>query len=129
MPTQADDAVVPDTPTSSSSSSASDTHERKRKQLFDILTTAELGLKGTILEQSANEPPSVHRERPQRQQDDAMVAIRERRFRGEESIFKKPPPGIMKCLNPRKTPDYQVTDPTLNCCAYVILTCPHSSRR
>lgn len=112
MPTQADDAVVPEKPPATTSSSASDTHERKRKQLFDSLSTAELGLKGTILEQSTSTEHrlSVDR-RPTRQpDDDDMVAIRERRVRGEESIFKKPPPGIMKCLKPRKTPDYQVNN-------------------
>lgn len=112
MHTSAEDAVVPKTAVSASAAAAtaSEIHKRKRMELFDCLITAEKGLKGSILEQTASSEPITDFTRDQSQQrpDDALVAIKERRFRGEESIFKKPPPGIMKCLKPRKTPGYQV---------------------
>lgn len=99
-----DDAVVPDVTTPST-----ELYERKRKQLFDSLLSAEKKIEGTILEQKSVVELAEER-RPKRTVDVAALDITDRRFHGKESIFKKPPPGIMKCLKPRKTPGYQVID-------------------
>lgn len=103
---QVDDAVVPDVTTSST-----ELYERKRKQLFDSLCSAEKSIEGTILEQRSVVELNEERERRPIKRTTADVAdegIADRRFHGQESIFKKPPPGIMKCLKPRRTPGYQV---------------------
>lgn len=103
-----DDAVVPDVTTPST-----ELYERKRKQLFDSLCSAEKSIEGTILEQRSVVELAEDRRRPnnnkRRTVDVAALDITDRRFHGQESIFKKPPPGIMKCLKPRRTPDYQVS--------------------
>lgn len=99
-----DDAVVPDVTTPST-----ELYERKRKQLFDSLCSAAKSIEGTILEQrSVVELAEERRPNNKRTLDVAALDITDRRFHGQESIFKKPPPGIMKCLKPRRTPGYQV---------------------
>lgn len=81
-------------------------YERKRKQLFDSLCSAEKSIVGTSLEQKSVE--KLEDRKPKRNKVDASALAVMGRFHGQESIFKKPPPGIMKCLKPRKTPGYQV---------------------
>lgn len=103
-----DDAVVPDTTTPST-----ELYERKRQQLFNSLCTAEKSIEGTILDQKTIVELTTENDRQQRPNkrsiDVAALDISDRRFHGQESIFKKPPPGIMKCLKPRRTPGYKVS--------------------
>lgn len=76
--------------------------EDKRKLLFECLTTAEKTIKGTSLEQKSD----ISYVRAS-QNDSKTVS---RRFHGKESIFKRPEAPIEKCLRPRKTPDFQVSN-------------------
>lgn len=74
----------------------------KQKLLFDSLLNAEKTISGTCLEQKQTH--SV--EKP----DNGPSKVTSRRFRGKESIFKRPEAPISKCLKPRRVPDYQVNE-------------------
>ncbi|XP_059620278.1 U5 small nuclear ribonucleoprotein TSSC4 [Phlebotomus argentipes] len=81
--------------------------EDRRKALFDSLNTAERAIKGTSLEQSdSHERSRLSLERPKvdRRNESKQVM----KFRGRESIFKRPEAPISQCLRPRQRPDYQV---------------------
>lgn len=73
----------------------------KKKMLFDSLTTAEQCIKGTRLEQ--REETYLNQTRQNQSKEEVS-----RRFRGKESIFKRPEAPINKCLRPRRVPDHQV---------------------
>lgn len=103
----------------------------KRDALFACLDDASKELRGTALDQSkakafsinaldrgnksGNESGQVMNYRQGRSIVTGLDAEdgRLRRMRGKESIFKKPELPIGRCLKPRKTPDYQVTRPSL----------------
>lgn len=112
----------------------------KRDALFACLDDASKELRGTALDQSkakafsinaldrgnksGNESGQVMNYRQGRSIVTGLDAEdgRLRRMRGKESIFKKPELPIGRCLKPRKTPDYQVTDhPSA-------ISCPHPKR-
>ncbi|GAB0090434.1 uncharacterized protein DMENIID0001_051670 [Sergentomyia squamirostris] len=82
--------------------------ENKRKLLFDSLSTAEKAIKGTILEQndstSERNRQSLARPKVDKKNDARQVL----KFRGRESIFKRPEAPISQCLRRRQRPDYQV---------------------
>lgn len=72
----------------------------KQKLLFDSLLNAEKSVSGTSLEQTHTRDVEKGDNRPSK--------VTSRRFRGKESIFKRPAAPINKCLKPRRVPDYQV---------------------
>lgn len=76
-------------------------YENKRKALFDSLLDAEKCVSGTSLEQSnATKKDEIFNRNQSK--------ITSKKFRGRESIFKRPELPITKCLKPRRAPDYQV---------------------
>lgn len=72
----------------------------KKKLLFESLTSAEVCIRGTSLDQTERAALSSTRKSPSK-----TVS---RKFQGKESIFKRPEAPIQRCLRPRRMPDYQV---------------------
>ncbi|XP_055688463.1 protein TSSC4 [Lutzomyia longipalpis] len=91
----------------SSEGSQGSQFEDRRKRLFDSLNTAEKSIKGTSLEQSDSSERNRHfLDRPK--VDKKTETRHVMKFRGRESIFKRPEAPISQCLRPRRRPDYQV---------------------
>uniref|UniRef100_A0A1L8DCM7 U5 small nuclear ribonucleoprotein TSSC4 n=2 Tax=Nyssomyia neivai TaxID=330878 RepID=A0A1L8DCM7_9DIPT len=81
--------------------------EDRKKRLFDSLSTAERSIKGTSLEQGdTNERNKHFLDRPK--VDKKTETKQVLKFRGRESIFKRPEAPISQCLKPRRRPDYQL---------------------
>lgn len=72
----------------------------KKKLLFESLTSAEVCIRGTSLDQTERAPQCPTRKSPPK-----TVS---RKFQGKESIFKRPEAPIQRCLRPRRVPDFQV---------------------
>lgn len=86
--------------------------EAKRKALFACLDDASKDIKGTRLEQKGLDAYTVSAiQGPTSSEDKTNCIPAEKRlvnFLRKDSIFKKPELPIVKCLRPRKTPDFQV---------------------
>lgn len=76
-------------------------YQNKQKLLFDSLLNAEKSVSGTTLEQ--------RHVRDVEMSDRGPSKVTSKRFRGKESIFKRPAAPINKCLKPRRAPDFQVS--------------------
>lgn len=77
----------------------------RQQLLFSTLANAEKTIKGTSLEQP--DCDYVKKKIPVIRPKDTRMKIA--KFRGRESIFKRPEAPIDKCLPQRSTPDFQVS--------------------
>lgn len=78
--------------------------EARQKRLFDSLSSASECVVGTRLEQG-----DYQNQRNEGRSENNRLKSTTKRFRGKQSIFKRPEAPITQCLRPRHVPDYKVT--------------------
>jgi hypothetical protein len=73
----------------------------KQKLLFESLNAAEKNISGSVL---AQKPSSIAIDQIAK----SITTSNTKKFRGRNSIFKRPEAPITKCLKSKRTPDFRV---------------------